>query len=67
MTSGRDELLRLVEELPEHEVPAALAAIRHLTPAARGSWPPAFFAGAAGDGTSIADTADDLLERGFGR
>lgn len=66
MTSGRDELFRPVQELPEHHVPAALAAIRHLTPRAS-SWPPAFFGGAAGDGESIAETADDLLERGFGR
>jgi hypothetical protein len=32
-----------------------------------GSWPPAFFAGALGDGKSVAEEADELLHEGFGR
>ena len=30
-------------------------------------WPPAFVASAPGDGSRIADEADDLLASGFGR
>lgn len=68
MSAERDELLRLVQELPEDQVPQALAEVRrHLRPIRDRSWPPAFFASAPGDGTRIADQADDLLREGFGR
>jgi hypothetical protein len=67
MSAQRDELLRLVQGLPEDQVPQALAKIRHLRPVNDRSWPPAFFASAPGDGTRIADRADELLREGFGR
>ena len=68
MSAERDELLRLVQDLPEDEVPLALADVRrHLRPVEDRPWPPAFFASAAGDGKSIADEADELLREGFGR
>jgi hypothetical protein len=51
MSAERDELERLV----------------HLRQAESRPWPPAFFASAPGDGTSIARRADDLLREGFGR
>jgi hypothetical protein len=39
----REELLRLVEELPENEVPVVLDAVRrHLRAVRDGSWPPAW-------------------------
>jgi hypothetical protein len=64
----RAELLRLVDELSEDQVLSALAVLRrHVRPEGATSWPPAFFAGAAGGGTSIADDADELLADGFGR
>ena len=68
MSPEREELERLVHELPEDQVPIVLADIRrHLHSAADRPWPPAFFASAPGDGTRIADQADDLLREGFGR
>jgi hypothetical protein len=67
MSPEREELERLVHELPEDQVPIVLADIRrHLHPATDRPWPPAFFASAPGDGTRIADQADDLLREGFG-
>lgn len=68
MSADRDELERLVHEIPEDQVPLALVEMRrHLRPVNDRPWPPAFFASAPGDGTSIAETADDLLREGFGR
>jgi hypothetical protein len=67
VTPDRDELRQLVEVLPGDQVPAAVDALRRLLRPGAGSWPPAFFGGAPGDGTSIADEADGLLEEGFGR
>lgn len=68
MSAERDELLRLVREIPDDQVPDALAELRrHLRPVGEGSWPPAFFASAPGDGTSIAERAEDLLRDGFGQ
>ena len=68
MSAEHDELMRLVRELPEDQVPQALAEIRsHLRPVSERPWPPAFFASAPGAGTSIAERADKLLCEGFGR
>jgi hypothetical protein len=63
----REELLRLVEELPEEEVPAVLDDVRrHLRAVKDRSWPPAWFG--AGEGrTDMAARSEDLLEDGFGR
>ncbi|HEX5407692.1 MAG TPA: hypothetical protein VFX16_35945 [Pseudonocardiaceae bacterium] len=68
MSGDRDELVRLVLELPEDHVPMVLADIRrHLSPVEDRSWPPAFFASAPGDGTSVAEHADEWLREGFGQ
>lgn len=64
----RDELIRLVREIPDDQVPDALREMqRHLQPVSEPPWPPAFFASAPGDGESIAEQADTLLREGFGR
>lgn len=68
MSSEREELLRLVEELPEDEVPAALADVRrHLQPVEKRPWPPAWFGMASGDGTAVGARSEELLSEGFGR
>ena len=68
VSAERDELLRLVQEIPEDRVPRVLADVRrHLRPVSERSWPPDFFASAPGDGKRIADEADELLREGFGR
>lgn len=68
VSAERDELMRLVQDLPEDQVPRALAEVRrHLQAVGDRTWPPAFFASAPGDGKRIADEADELLREGFGR
>jgi hypothetical protein len=68
VSAEREELMRLVRDIPEEQVPQALVELRrHLRLADERSWPPAFFASAPGDGMSIAEQADELLRQGFGR
>ena len=67
MSAERDELLRLVRQIPDEQVPLALADVRrHLRPA-MSSWPPAWFGIAEGDGTNVGARSEDLLQEGFGR
>lgn len=68
MSAERDELLRLVQELPDDQVSAALAEVRrHLRPLQNRPWSPAWFGAAPGDGTAVGAGADELLREGFGR
>ena len=64
----REELLSLVEELPEDEVPAVLDDVRrHLRRVRDRSWPPAWFGAGEGRTTDVAARSEDLLEDGFDR
>jgi len=66
----RDELHRLVEELPDELVPAALDEVRrHLAPAAhrRRPWPPSWFGAGSAVATDTAARSEELLADGFGR
>jgi anti-sigma factor RsiW len=68
MSADRDELRRLVDELPDEQVPSALADVRRR--AARRAvrpWPPAWFGAAVARRTDTAARADELLGEGFGR
>jgi hypothetical protein len=68
VSAERDELRRLVEELPEDEVPAAVAELRlRAAPAAEGAWPPPWFGAASRSRTDVAARAEELLGDGFGR
>jgi hypothetical protein len=67
MSAQREELLRLVEELPETEVPAVLDDVRrHLRAVKSKPWPPAWFGAGQGSTSDVAARAEDLLD-GFGR
>ena len=69
MDASRDELIRLIEALPDDQVDALLADARRLTAAKPEiTWPPAFFgAGVSRDGrTDIARNIDKYLAEGFG-
>ena len=68
MSAERDELHRLVNELPDQQIPAVLAEARrraHLEQAAE--WPPPFFSSFASGLDSLGAEHDDLLADGFGR
>ena len=68
MSAQREELLRLVEELPEEEVPAVLDDVRrHLRAVSERSWPPAWFGAGEGSADDISARSEDLLRDGFGR
>jgi hypothetical protein len=68
MSAERDELKRLVEELPDDRVPAVLAeARRQQQPQPASEWPPAFFGSFASGRTDLGRNHEDLLAEGFGR
>ncbi len=68
MSVQREELLRLVEELSEDEVPIVLDDVRrHLRLVHERSWPPAWFSAAEGRFSDTAARSEDLLAEGFGR
>ena len=68
MSVQREELLRLVEELPEDEVPAVLDDVRrHLRAVENRSWPPAWFGAGESGSPDVAARSEDLLDDGFGR
>ncbi|NEE01508.1 hypothetical protein [Phytoactinopolyspora halotolerans] len=68
MSGEREELARLVEEIPDEQVPRALAEMRkHLRPVRNRPWPPAWFGSAPGDGTAVGANSEEHLADGFGQ
>lgn len=68
MSVQRGELHRLVEELPESEVPVVLDDVRrHLSAVREREWPPTWFGAGRGSASDIAARSEELLEDGFGR
>jgi len=68
MSVQREELLRLVEELPEEEVPAVLDDVRrHLRSVRERPWPPTWFGAGEASTDDVAARSEDLLRDGFGR
>jgi len=69
MTANRDELIHLIEGLPDDQVHALLADTRLRTAAkTKGTWPPQFV-GMLKDGPtngSSPEYIDAVLSRGFG-
>jgi hypothetical protein len=69
MAANRDELIHLVEGLPDDHVEVVLADVRRLaTKTSEGEWPPKFFGiGESKDGrTDNARRVDETLAEGFG-
>ena len=68
MTAARDELHRLVEQLPEDQVSAALIEVQRLASATDTSpWPPAWFGAIKAGRPDTSERVDELLAEGFGR
>jgi anti-sigma factor RsiW len=68
MSAERDELRRIIEELPDERVPAVLAEAQRQgrrRPAAE--WPPAWFGSFASGRRDLGSNHEDLLADGFGR
>lgn len=65
---ARDELARLVRELPDEQVSYALSELRRrLQAVTERAWPPAFFGIATGDGSAVGARSEELLAEGFGQ
>ena len=68
MSAWREELLRLVEDLPETDVPAVLDDVRrHLRAVKNKSWPPSLVRRRAGRCPHLTARSEDLLDDGSGR
>jgi hypothetical protein len=68
MSPERDELLRLVQEIPDDAVPAVLADVRRrLAPVEEGPWPPPWFGSFASGRPDLGSNHDAILAEGFGR
>ncbi|HUY49853.1 MAG TPA: hypothetical protein VMV92_29760 [Streptosporangiaceae bacterium] len=68
MSAQREELLRLVEQLPDDEVPTVLNDVRrHLREGRDRPWPPAWFGAGESRTTDVAARSEELLGDGFGR
>jgi hypothetical protein len=68
MTAARDELRRLVEQLPEEQVPAALAEVQRLAAVSEApEWPPPWFGAITSARSDTSERVDELLANGFGR
>jgi hypothetical protein len=65
----REELRRLVEELPDERVAAVLAEVRRQAEPTHPAepWPPTWFGSINSERTDLARHHDDLLADGFGR
>jgi hypothetical protein len=67
MTAPREELVRLVEELPDNQVPAVLDIVhRHRRAAENWPWPPAWFAARETRTTDVAARSAGQLGGSFG-
>ena len=68
MTAARDELRRLVEQLPEEQVPAVLAEVQRFASAVQApEWPPPWFGAVTSARPDTSVRVDELLADGFGR
>ena len=68
VSAERDELRRLIEELPDERVPAVLAEARRQERQPRlVEWPPSWFSSFASGRRDLGSNHDDVLADGFGR
>jgi hypothetical protein len=69
VSADREELRRLVDDLPDERVPAALEDVRRHLTSTNGSraWPPAWFGSGSALRSDVAARSEELLADGFGR
>ncbi|MBV9823211.1 MAG: hypothetical protein JO144_13310 [Actinobacteria bacterium] len=65
MTEARNELHRLVEQLPESKIPTALSELQRLSDEQKPSaaWPPAWFGSITAGRTDTSQRIDEILAR----
>jgi hypothetical protein len=67
MSANRDELHRLVDELPEEQVAEALLLVHPAPEDEERPWPPAWFGMIDGTPPDFVSRSEEILEEGFGR
>ena len=68
MAAARDELRRLVEQLPDEQIPAALTEVQRLAASAEtAEWPPPWFGAVTSNRADTCQRVDEVLADGFGR
>jgi hypothetical protein len=71
VSGERDELRRLVEELPDEQLPAVLSEVRRrLQPVENPvevAWPPSWFGAISSGGSDLGRNHEHVLAEGFGR
>jgi hypothetical protein len=68
MAAARDELRRLVEQLPEEQVLAAMAEVQRLVAASKApEWPPPWFSAITSARSDTSERVDASFAEGFGR
>jgi len=68
VSAERDELPQLVEDLPDEQLPVALAEVRrYVTQALRSDWPPPWFGAATASRTDSTASVDEIPKARFGR
>jgi hypothetical protein len=69
MSTPREELRELVEQLPDEQVSAVLSDVKaRLVPVRQErSWPPAWFAAAEGSSPDVSERAEEILGEELGR
>lgn len=69
VSTPRDELRELVEQLPDEQVPAVVSDLkaRLTTVGQERSWPPAWFAVAEGSAPDVSERVEEILADGLGR
>ncbi len=67
MTAASDELRRLIEQLPDEQVPTALAEVQRLAGATEvPAWPQPWFGAVTSGRSDTSARVDELLGDGFG-
>ncbi len=67
MIPMRDEIHQIVDDLPDDQVPTALAFLRDLTPEVAGdAWPPAWFGAIVSVRDDVAAQAKEVLRADYG-
>ena len=68
MTAARDEIRRLVEQLPDEQVLTVLAEVRRLAEEPpEVAWPPPWFSSITTGRSDTSVRVDEILAEGFGR
>lgn len=68
MTTARDKLRHLVDQLPDEQLSTALSELQRLSEERpTGAWPPKWFGSITAGRSDTSQRVDEILAEGFGR